>query len=290
MAEAIDAVALGAVLDEARTCLRRAGIDDAAAEARLLVGSAASLSAIELVAGSDLPVPMRTVLKIRSMVERRAGGEPVHRILGWREFYGLRLSLSAATLEPRPDTETLVDLVLPEARRAIERDGECAILDLGTGSGAIALALLDQVPQATAIGVDISVDALETAGANAGHNGLGGRFLTLQSDWFENVTGRYHIIVANPPYIATKVIATLDRGVRDHDPPIALDGGMDGLDAYRRIAARAGGFLCPGGVVAVETGHDQQQAVAEVFGLHGFSEIASARDLGGRDRAMMFAG
>lgn len=290
MVETVDDPVLRALLEEARTNLKQAGITDAAAEARLLAGAAMGLSPLELVTKPDLPVPCHAARQIRSMVERRAGGEPAHRILGWREFYGLRLSLSAATLEPRPDTEILVDLVLPAVRRSVEHHGGCAILDLGTGSGAVALALLAQVPQATAVGVDIAAEALETAGGNAEHNGLGDRFVTLRSDWFENVTGQYHIIVSNPPYIATEVIATLDRDVRDHDPQIALDGGVDGLDAYRRIAARAGGFLCPRGVVAVEIGYDQRQVVAGVFGRHGFGEIASVRDFGGRDRAMMFAG
>ena len=129
------------------------------------------------------------VAAIRQAIARRVAGEPVHRILGFRDFYGLRLFLSPETLEPRPDTETLVDAVLPFLRETAAREGVCRILDLGTGTGAIALALLAEVPQATAVGVDISADALATAGRNARENGLSGRFQAVQSDWFEKISG-----------------------------------------------------------------------------------------------------
>src|SRR5690606_12131695 len=152
---------------------------------------------------------------------RRAAGEPVHRILGFREFYGLKLFLSPATLEPRPDTETLVDAVLPFLRRMAAREGACRVLDLGTGTGALALALLAEVPQATAVGADISVDALATAERNALENGLSSRFQAIRSDWFEKISGTFHAIVANPPYIPSYELETLQSEVRDHDPAMA---------------------------------------------------------------------
>jgi len=212
----------------------------------------------------------------------------VHRILGYREFYGLRLSLSAETLEPRPDTETLVDAILPFARATAERLGECNILDLGTGTGAIALALLSAVPVATATGVDISLDALSTAARNAAELGLGGRFKALNSNWFEKVSGRYHVIASNPPYIPGRDIGNLQDEVRDFDPHQALDGGVDGLDPYRVIAAKAERFLEIQGKVAVEIGYTQKSEVTGLFTAAGYTVAGAYGDLGGNDRVLVF--
>ncbi len=284
------AVSLGSLLTGGCSQLRAAGIADPALDCRLLVAKATGLTPLDLVARPETPVRDDVAMKVREMLARRAAGEPVFRILGSREFYGLELALSAATLEPRSDTEILVDLVLPVVREIADREGTCRILDLGTGTGAIALALLKQVGQAHAVGADIAEGALATARQNARRHGLESRFETVQSDWYSNVTGLYHVIVANPPYIIRGIIETLDREVRNHDPVAALDGGPDGLDAYRQIARGARAFLSPGGHVAVETGHDQKAAVVMEFASHGFCEARSAMDLGGRDRALLFAG
>jgi len=242
----------------------------------------------DAVSNPETPVSAQAEEAISAAIARRISGEPVHRILGFREFYGLRLFLSPETLEPRPDTETLVDAVLPFLRQRAAREGACRILDLGTGTGAIALALLSEVPETAAVGVDISADALATAARNALENGLSGRFEPVRSDWFEKISGRFHVIVANPPYISTEELGTLQGEVRNYDPARALDGGADGLDAYRTIAAQANAYLEPAGRVAVEIGHTQNEAVSRLFELAGFRILEARKDLAGHDRVLVF--
>ena len=233
-------------------------------------------------------VALDRVETARAAIARRLNHEPVHRILGEREFYGLPLKLSPATLEPRPDTEILVDTALPYARRLVEEHGNIHILDLGTGTGAICLALLHQCPQATGVGSDISSEALETAQANAVRNGLAARFETVQGSWFEAIHGRFHVIVSNPPYIESSVISTLAPEVKNFDPPAALDGGLDGLDAYRAIAKDAARFLHRDGIVGVEIGYNQRKTVTSVFEGAGFFLIEAVRDYGHNDRTLVF--
>jgi release factor glutamine methyltransferase len=280
--------ALGPLLRAARARLAVAGIDDPALDSRLIVEHFSGTTRTQAIAEPAQEVGSAALSAIETALRRRVAGEPVHRILGYREFYGLRLSLSPDTLEPRPDTETLVDAVLPFARATAERFGECRVLDLGTGTGAIALALLSVVPAATATGVDIAPGALATAMRNAGDLGLGGRFKALHSNWFEKVSGRYHVIASNPPYIRGEDIENLQGEVRDFDPRRALDGGADGLDPYRVIAAEAAGFLEAQGKVAVEIGHTQKDEVAGIFAAAGYRLTDARRDLGGNDRVLVF--
>ncbi|OHV69655.1 protein-(glutamine-N5) methyltransferase, release factor-specific [Mesorhizobium sp. LCM 4577] len=280
--------ALGPLLRAARERLAAAGIDDPALDSRLIVEHFSGTTRTQAIAEPGHEVDSKALSAVEAALRRRVAGEPVHRILGYREFYGLRLSLSPHTLEPRPDTETLVDAVLPFARATAERLGECRILDLGTGTGAIALALLGAVPAATATGVDISADALATATANARDLGLGERFKALHSNWFEKVSGRYHVIASNPPYIPSREIGNLQDEVRDFDPHRALDGGADGLDSYRVIAAEAAGFLETQGKVAVEIGHTQKNEVSGIFAAAGYVLIGTHRDLGKNDRVLVF--
>ena len=273
-----------------REILADAGITDPALDARLLVEHFTGTTRAHALISPKRPVDAATMRQVLDALARRQAREPVHRIIGSREFYGLDLALSPATLEPRPDTETLVDTVLPIVRDIVHRRGTCRILDLGTGTGAIALALLSEVPEATADGADISAEALETACDNAEKLGLGDRFTAIQSDWFQNIVGRYGVIVSNPPYIPTDSIAGLAHDVREYDPRSALDGGSDGLDAYRRIAADAAEFLEADGRIGVEIGFDQRQAVTSLFEAHGLELSKSATDLGGNDRVLIFAG
>ena len=282
------AIALGDLVRLARRALSDCDIDDPALEARLLVEHFTGTTRVQAISDPDHIVMSDDHAAVIDALRRRRAGEPVHRIIGWREFHGLRLRLSPGTLEPRPDTEALVDLAIPFARAMAERHAACRILDLGTGTGAIALALLAAVPQATALGIDISDDALATAASNADINGLKGRFDTRHSDWFSKVTERFHIIVSNPPYIPSVEIAGLQVEVRDHDPVAALDGGADGLDPYRGIAARAARFLVADGVVAVETGSSQKADVVRIFVEAGYRLEGSRSDLAGRDRALAF--
>src|SRR5690606_6983989 len=194
-----------------------AAVPDPGLEARLLVEHFTATTRAEAIAHPARPIAESAVHAVLAAAMLRGEGTPLHRILGYREFYGLPLVLSPETLEPRPDTETLVDLVLPEARRIAEAKGTCRILDLGTGTGAIALALLSVVPEALAIGTDISQEALATARRNADINGYGARFAALCSNWLERVEGRFDLIVSNPPYIATAELEKLPRDVREHD-------------------------------------------------------------------------
>lgn len=280
--------ALRAVLVKFRRELAGAGVPDPGFEARLMLQHLAGVTVTDTVTKADTPIGRGVIGDIEAALARRLNGEPLHRILGWREFYGLRLALSAGTLEPRPDTETLVDAVLPFVRETAAQEGACRILDLGTGTGAVALALLSEVQAAEAVGVDVSSDALATATANARALGLANRFRPLVSDWFDAVRGTFHLIVSNPPYISWKELDALPPEVARFDPRKALDGGRDGLEAYRRIAARAGMHLEGQGRLAVEIGARQRDAVSGVFRQHGFSSGGLVRDLGGNDRVMVF--
>ena len=279
---------LGMLLRAARERLAAAGVADPVLDARLIVEHFSGTTRTQAIADPGRAVEAGALAAIDAALRRRAAGEPVHRILGFREFYGLRLLLSPETLEPRPDTETLVEEILPFVKLTAEREGECRILDLGTGTGAIALALLSAVPAAIATGVDISEGALATAMRNAEALGLAGRFKALKSDWFTKVSGRYHVIAANPPYIPSKDIGNLQDEVRDFDPRQALDGGADGLSPYKIIAAEAAGFLETEGKVAVEIGHTQRNEVTDIFAATGYVSGGAFVDLGGNDRVLIF--
>lgn len=280
---------VSAWIAEAVRRFEEAGLADPAVDARVLVAGLLALTTTDLMLRGDRPVTAEQEERIRAAIERRLSREPVHRILGHRGFYGIDLSLSAGTLEPRPDTELLVDRVLPHLERFVLEKGAARILDLGTGTGAICLALLHECPQAFGVGGDISVDALATAVENARKNGLSDRFEAVLSSWFENIDGIFDVIVSNPPYIASMIIPTLDPEVKDFDPPAALDGGTDGLDAYRAIAASAQQFLQTRGLVGVEIGYDQKDPVTAIFLSHGFDLLEAAQDFGHNDRVLLFA-
>jgi release factor glutamine methyltransferase len=262
---------------------------DAALDARLLVEHFTGTTRTDAIADAGRGVEPEAAAAVQAALDRRIAREPVHRILGRRQFYGLDLRLSPATLEPRPDTETLVDLCLPFLKERAAAGERCRILDLGTGSGAIALALLSRLPEAVAVGTDISAEALETALSNADIHRLKDRFDGIVSNWFEAVNGDFTLVVSNPPYIPTRDIGMLEPEVRDHDPARALDGGSDGLDAYRKIAADVEKHLDENGRVAVEIGFDQRPDVTGIFEAEGFVLEESARDLGGNERALLFA-
>jgi release factor glutamine methyltransferase len=280
---------IASILLQARKRLEAAGIADPSTDARFLVSGVLGLSLSDLMLRADDIRSATEAGAVDAAVERRAAGEPVHRILGSREFYGLELTLSADTLEPRPDTEILVDAVLPPLKRIVAKKGSARILDMGTGTGAICLALLSQCAAATGLGSDVSKGALETARRNAENNGLAGRFETIVSDWFTNIEGRFDIIVSNPPYIQSNVIPLLDLEVRKFDPLAALDGGEDGLDAYRSIARGVAAFLADDGMIGVEIGFDQKASVSALFIEQGFSLAAAMCDYGGNDRVLLFS-
>lgn len=288
MNEAIAPEAVEKLFRNAKRRLAGAGLPSPDLDASLLLEYATGATVLARITEPGRLIPVEKIRRLDECIERRLAHEPVHRIIGEREFYGLPLKLNAATLVPRPDTETLVDLVLRFAEETASRKGRCRILDIGTGTGAIALALLSEVPGAVATGTDVSFDALQAAETNAQALGFADRFETVQSDWFDAITGRYDLIVSNPPYIRSAEIADLDADVREHDPVRALDGGDDGLDAYRVLAERSRMFLEEKGALAVEIGHDQNQQVTNLFEGAGFRKTGERRDYSGHDRALFF--
>ena len=273
-------------LAHARNALHAAGIDDPALEARLLVADALGIDALGLLTGTGEIVPPAAEGRLASHLRRRIAREPVGRILGTREFWGMPFRLSAETLEPRPDTETLVEATLT---RVPDRTAPLRLLDLGTGTGCILVALLSELPQARGLGIDRAEGAARTARANADANGVGHRASFLVGDWTGALDGRFDVVVSNPPYIRADVVPTLAPEVTGYDPVLALDGGPDGLVAYRAILADLDRLLAPGGFAALEIGFDQSDELARLTGASGFAVADIASDLGGRPRAVTVA-
>ena len=233
------------------------------------------------------PVPADVQVRYGAWIGRRLAGEPVSRILGSREFYGRGFLIDPNTLDPRPDTETLVDAALAIARQAGGRGRRLRLLDLGTGSGCLLITLLAELPQAAGLGTDLSLPALSLARTNARCLGVEDRADFIAGDWLEPVAGAFDLIVVNPPYLATEEIDRLPREVAMHDPRLALDGGADGLDAYRRIAAGAAARLAPGGAILLEVGPGQAEGVLALLRGAGLQTPAGCslwRDLAGRAR------
>ncbi|BCB20992.1 peptide chain release factor N(5)-glutamine methyltransferase [Bosea sp. ANAM02] len=262
--------------------LLRAGSDSPGLDARLLVEGSLSIEN----ADPDLILSNDALIRLDGFAARRMAGEPVWRILGEREFWGLCFRLSPATLEPRPDSETIVETAL--AQFAGRRDEALALLDLGTGTGCLLIALLSELPQARGLGVDLSDEACRTAAGNAALNGVDGRATFRQGSWTEGLTGRFDLIVSNPPYIPSAEIETLSVEVREHDPLLALDGGVDGLKPYRLFASALPPLLAPGGVIVLEIGAGQGPDVVALMRAGGLEFRGSRNDLGGHERALIF--
>jgi protein-(glutamine-N5) methyltransferase, release factor-specific len=236
-------------------------IDSAELDARILVGAVLGLDLTGVISSASRLLPPEQASRLEDFARRRLAGEPVARLVGCREFWGLPLGLSAETLVPRPDTETVVERVLEILRADAAPGGAPRIADLGTGSGAILLALLSELPNATGVGTDISAEALDTARANAAQLGLAHRASFIRCDYAAGLSGRFDVIVSNPPYIRSTDIAGLAIEVRDHDPILALDGGADGLSAYRALIPQSAALLAPGGALVVESGLGQSKAI-----------------------------
>lgn len=270
------------LLAAAAARLKEAGCGTPELDARLLLQAAAGLTREDLVIDPERWIDAAARERFAAFLRRRAQREPVSRILGAREFYGRPFRVTTATLDPRPDTETLVEAALalmPE---------EARILDLGTGTGAIAVTLLAERPGASGVATDRSADALAVARANAEALGVAPRLTLVEGSWFAPVSGVFDIIVSNPPYIPERDIVGLSPDVRNFDPREALVGGEDGLDPYRAIAHDARSHLAPGGHVLVEIGAGQADAVAAIFAAAGWDNPARHRDLGGHVRCLVF--
>jgi release factor glutamine methyltransferase len=266
---------------------KSAQMDCAELDARSLVGAALGLDLTGLIAAAARPLTREESSRIVGFAQRRIAGEPVARILGVKEFWGLPLLLSPATLVPRPDTETVVELALETWRADRRPDSQARIADLGTGSGAILLALLSELPEAAGIGTDISAAALRAASRNAARLGLASRAAFVACNYAAALSGMFDLVVSNPPYIRSAEIASLSREVRDYDPRDALDGGTDGLDAYRALVPQAAGLLAPGATLVVEAGIGQSGYIEGLMAAAGLMLERPARaDLAGIPRAI----
>jgi release factor glutamine methyltransferase len=262
-------------------------IDSAELDARILVGAVLGLDLTGVIAQAKRVLTSDETVRLEDFTLRRLAGEPVARILGTKEFWGLPLKLSAETLVPRPDTETVVELALEMLRTPRPANHPLRIADIGTGSGAILLALLSELPDAHGTGTDISEAALQTAHSNAVDLGLADRAQFIACDYAAALAGDFDLIVSNPPYVRSAEIADLAPEVRDHDPRRALDGGSDGLDAYRALVPQAAGRLVPRGILAVEVGAGQSAEVAQLMTAAGLTpEGAPKADLAGVPRAV----
>jgi release factor glutamine methyltransferase len=262
------------------------GADSPEVDARVLLGHALNLERAQLLSQSDRILEAREVAAVSALAARRLKHEPVARILGRKEFWSLMLQLSPDVLEPRPETETVVEAALDVVVRNGLRMEKLRLLDIGTGSGALLLALLSELPKATGTATDISPAALEVARTNAERNGLAGRCAFVACDIAAGVSGPFELVVSNPPYVARGDIAALAPEVREYDPAIALDGGNDGLDGYRAISAEASRLLAPGGRLIVELGLGQEPAVRTLFTKAGLNVGAVRNDLAGIPRAL----
>jgi release factor glutamine methyltransferase len=265
-----------------RDLFRRGGIDTPELDARLFAEVAFGLDRLTLVTRERDPAPPEALKKLQDFAARRLRGEPVVRILGEKEFYGLSFTLSAATLVPRPETEMLVVRGL----EVLEGRHHKTILDLGTGTGCVVISLLTESPSAQAVAVDLSPEAIVTAQYNADKHGVSKRLDIRKGSWFAPLEpGQvFDLIVSNPPYIEHDAMAGLAVEVREHDPALALDGGKDGLDAYRAILADANIWLKPDGVVLCEIGSTQGLAVTSLFFKAGLRDVVVHKDLAGLDR------
>ncbi len=271
--------------------LRACDIETAMLDARLIICHATGLSDIDLIARPQTPVSDQQVLHIDEMVDRRKAGEPVSRLIGHKEFFGRQFKVAPATLDPRPDTEVLVETGM-RLLRGLPAGRQGRVLDIGTGTGVIAITLLAELTSFTGVATDISDAALEVCRSNATAHGVEERLETMCTNWANGVSGPFDLVISNPPYIAGHEMAGLAADVRDHDPGLSLDGGADGLDAYRAILPEAAALVQPEGHVLVEFGKGQHEAVVEIAAQAGLALIDDStglvRDLAGIIRCAGF--
>ncbi len=275
---------VGGVLQDAIVQLKTAGVEMPELDARLLLQEAVGLSHADIIADGARGLGAEAVAGFAQMMARRLAHEPVSRIVGRRAFWGLDLAVSASVLDPRADTERLIEAVLERVAETGRMPGRIA--DIGTGSGAIVLALLSEFPKATAVASDICDAALEVAQANAENLGLEARIEFVRGSCLEPLVGTYDLIVSNPPYIRSADIAGLSEDVRQFDPLLALDGGADGLDFYRVLVSESQLWLKPDGALFVEIGHDQATDVCQIADECGWNSIEILKDMAENDRVL----
>jgi release factor glutamine methyltransferase len=281
---------IGAVLREAGRKLAAAGVEDAPRDARLMLQAAAGIPLATQVAFPERDVDAAALARFHGLLVRRERREPMAQILGVREFWSLPFRVTADTLDPRPDSETLVQAVLDWVP---DRAAPLRLVDFGTGTGCLLLALLHELPNATGLGIDLSAAALEVAAENARDLGLEGRTNFRRSDWDGGIAPSegfraFDIVVSNPPYIEHAAIAGLQPEVARFEPHLALDGGADGLDAYRRLLPATARLLRPGGLAAFEVGTGQADSVAAIGAVGGLRHIGTVSDLGSVPRVVLW--
>lgn len=271
---------LVAAWGKGRDALKQAGVESPVLDARLLLEKAAGIGRTTIITDPHQKLTPEARAAFDALIERRRAREPVSHILGRKAFWTLEFAVSPAVLAPRPETEFVVEAVLSETHK----DTALSILDFGSGSGAILLSLLAMRPLATGLGIDVSDAAVAVAAANAEALGFKDRARFKVGSWGETLAGRFDVIVSNPPYIPSGAIAGLDPEVRDYEPRLALDGGADGLDAYRALAPAIKGLLAADGVAALEFGMGQADAVAALLEAAALKPYRLVQDLGGRPR------
>ena len=279
--------AVGTALADAAARLSAAGIPDARREARLLVAAALGWDPARVLGFPETEMTPAAGRRLHELIARRSAREPISRILGHREFWSLSFELSADTLDPRPDSETLIESALAALAALGERERVYRVLDLGTGSGCLLLALLSELPNALGTGVDLSVGAIETAQRNARALGLGARAQFVRGNWGDGLSGKWDVVLVNPPYIPSHALQTLMPEVACHEPKLALDGGLDGLQAYRVLAPEIARLLASTGVATVEVGAGQASAVVAIMTGAGLVLRALRHDLSGVDRCLL---
>ncbi len=269
----------------AKARLDAAGLEGPVIDARLLVEAAADATRADIVTDPYRALTPEQEQRLVDYLDRRERREPVSHILGRKGFWKIMLSVTPDVLTPRPDTEVIVDYVLKKF------PGEATafhMLDLGVGSGAIVLSILAERPRAKGLATDISDEALAVARENAANLGLANQIAFARGNWTEGLAdASFDVVVSNPPYIASEVIETLEPEVKDHEPRLALDGGADGLDAYRHLAPEILRVLKPGGLFAVEIGYDQKDAVEALFNDAGAGDVWTIKDLSTNDRVVV---
>jgi release factor glutamine methyltransferase len=276
--------AVGTALADAAARLSAAGISDARREARLLVAEALGWDAARVLGFPEAEMTAAAGRRLGELIARRSAREPISRILGYREFWSLHFELSPETLDPRPDSETLIESALAALG---ERERVYRVLDFGTGSGCLLLALLSELPNALGTGIDRSEGALETARRNAAVLGLGGRTQFVRGNWGDGLSGEWDVILANPPYIPSEALQTLMPEVARYEPKLALDGGADGLEAYHVLAPEIARLLASTGIAAVEVGDGQGPAMTAIMVGAGLVLRGIRHDLSGVDRCIV---
>lgn len=274
---------LAALLHDAVARLRRAGISSAALDARLLLQAASGLSREAILLRPDAAIEPTAMAQFDQFLRQREAHQSVARILGGREFYGRFFALNDATLEPRPDSETMIEVA---SKLYQNQAAPNSILEFGVGSGCLLITLAAIFRPSLAVGVDCAAEAARMAASNATRHGVAAKMVV--GDWGAALDGSFDLIISNPPYIASQLLPELDKEVRDYDPLLALDGGADGLAAYRVLASEMPRLLAPAGLVLLEIGYDQAVPVSQLFTQAGLAPLGCWQDLGARDRVLAF--